>query len=134
MEQFIDNRRITLVARGTNRDWEATDLASSSVIAVDKLQHLLLTLVDSDARNLDIERVILDRAATASEFLDLLTAMPQEFLGDTVMIRDDGSAFLSATARGGSRVLYALAAPDVDFYLQANGLVPFEMEEQLRVA
>ena len=49
MEQFIDNRRITLVARGTNRDWEATDLATSSVIAVDKLQHLLLTLVDSDS-------------------------------------------------------------------------------------
>jgi len=134
MEQFIDNRRITLVARGTNRDWEATDLANSSVIAVDKLPHLLLTLTDSDANNLDIERVILDRAASASEFLDLLTAMPENFLGDTVMIRDDGSAFLSATARGGSRVLYALAPPDVDFYLQANGLVPFEMEAQLRVA
>ena len=134
MEQFIDNRRITLVARGTTRDWEATDLASSSVLAVDELPHLLLTLVDSDTNHLDVERVVLDRVATTSEFLDLLTAMPREFAGDTVMIRDDGSALLSSTARGGNRVLHGLAAPAVDFYLQANGLVPFDMEPELMVA
>jgi hypothetical protein len=134
MEQFIDNRRITLVAHGTTRDWEATDLASSSVLAVDELQQLLLTLVDSDTNHLKVERVILDGVGTASEFLDLLTAMPSEFAGDTVMIREDGSALLSSTARSGNRVLYGLAAPAVDFYLQVNGLVPFDMEPELMVA
>jgi hypothetical protein len=133
MEQNIEQRRITLVARGGGRDWEVTELASSMIMAIDSLSELTLTVVDLPLA-LDIERVILDGAASASQFLDLLTAMPPEFVGDALMIRDDHSGFLSATARGGSRVLYALTAPDVDFYLQANGLVPFESLPQLRVA
>ena len=133
MEQRIEERRITLVARNGSRDWETTDLASSVIMAVDSLPDLTLTVVDLWAA-LDIERVVLDAAATASQFLDLLTALPQEFAGDAVMIRSDGAAFLSAISRGSGRVLYTLTASDVDFYLQANGLVPFDTEPQLRIA
>ena len=133
MEQKIEQRRLTLVARGGSRDWEATDLASTSIMAIDSLPELTLTVVDLSAA-LDIERVILDGAANASQFLDLLTALPQEFAGDAMMIRNDGAAFLSAISRGSGRVLYTLTASDVDFYLQANGLVPFDTLPQLRIA
>jgi hypothetical protein len=133
MEQQMEQRRLTLVARGGSRDWETTDLASSSVMAIDELPELRETVADLWMA-LDIERVILDGAATASQFLDLLTALPQEFAGDAMMIRNDGAAFLSALSRGSGRVLYTLTAPDVDFYLQANGLVPFDTEPQLRIA
>jgi hypothetical protein len=132
MEQ-MEQRRLTLVSRGGGREWESTDLASSSIMTIDSLSELRLTIVDLWAA-LDIERVILDGAAGASEFLDLMTALPQEFAGDVVMIRNDGAAFLSAISRGSGRVLYTLTATDVDFYLQANGLVPFEVMPQLRVA
>ncbi|HEX7192230.1 MAG TPA: hypothetical protein VF381_11750 [Thermoanaerobaculia bacterium] len=102
-------------------------------MTIDSLPEMTLTVVDLWAA-IDIERVILDRAATASQFLDLLTSLPQEFAGDAIMIRDDGSAFLSAISRGSGRVLYTLTAPDVDFYLQANGLVPFDTHPALRIA
>jgi hypothetical protein len=133
MKQNIEQRRITIVARGGERDWEATELAGSMIMTIDSLPELVLTVVDLPLA-LDIERVILDCAATASQFLDLLTVMPPEFVGDALMIRADGSAFLSAMARAGSRVLYALTVTDVDFYLQANGLVPFDTMPQLRIA
>jgi|ERR1051326_5619826 hypothetical protein len=129
----MEQRRLTLVAHGGNRDWETTDLASSSIMSIDSLSELTLAVADLCVA-LDIERVILDRAATASQFLDLLTALPQEFAGDAVMIRNDGAAFLSAMSRGSGRVLYTLTATDVDFYLQANGLVPFDTEPHLRIA
>ena len=133
MEQRFEDRRLTVVARGGSRDWETTELASSAIMAIDSLADLTITVVDLWMA-LDIERVILDGAATPSQFLDLLTALPQEFAGDAVMIRHDGAAFLSAMSRGSGRVLYTLTATDVDFYMQANGLVPFSTEPQLRVA
>ena len=87
-----------------------------------------VTLVDSVPAMLsvaaaeDVERIILDRSATTDEFLDLLAALPQHIAGDVMLVRDDGRAFLSAVGRGGDRVLYALAACDVAFYFQTNGL------------
>ncbi|HVG24132.1 MAG TPA: hypothetical protein VND45_08275, partial [Thermoanaerobaculia bacterium] len=68
-------------------------------------------------------RVIIDRTGAAEEFLDLLTAFPAEFTGDALLIRDDGTGVLSATARGGDRVLYKLLAHDVRFYLETHDLV-----------
>jgi hypothetical protein len=102
-------------------------------MTIDSLSELTLTIADLYMA-LDIERVILDGGASASQFLDLMTALPHEFAGDVVMIRYDGAAFLSAISRGSGRVLYTLTATDVDFYLQANGLVPFDTTPQLRVA
>ncbi len=39
------------------------------------------------------------------------------------MIREDDAGFLSAAARGGDRVLYALSAEDMEFYLETQRLV-----------
>jgi hypothetical protein len=133
MEQALEQKRLTLVSRGGSRDWETTGLAGTSIMTIDRLEELTLTLVDLSVA-LDIERVILDCGATASQFLDLLTVLPHEFAGDAFMIREDGTAFLSALSRGSGRVLYTLTATDVDFYLQANGLVPFDTTPRLRIA
>jgi hypothetical protein len=70
----------------------------------------------------DVERIILDRSVTCEEFLHLLAALPADVTGDVMFIRHDRGAFLSADARGGGRVLYALGAADVDFYLATHGL------------
>ena len=70
----------------------------------------------------DVEGVIIDGAASATEYLHLLATLPTAYAGDVVLI-DDDYAFVSATGRGGDRVLYTLRAEDVQFYLEAKMLV-----------
>jgi hypothetical protein len=124
-------RRITFVSRGSDlREWESTDRASSRVICVEPLPVLSYTLTAAED-HLDVERVVLDRSASSSEFLDLLAALPCDVTADVMMLREDGTAFLSAMARGGSRVLYSLSAKDVDFYLQAHGLIVYDNVVQM---
>jgi hypothetical protein len=72
---------------------------------------------------LDAERLIIDRAATADTFLQMLANLPAEFSGDVLRIDDAGAGYLSATGRGGDRVLYALTPSDVRFYLATHYLV-----------
>jgi len=45
--------------------------------------------------------------------------LPAAYAGDVLLIEDD-SAFVSATGRGGDRVLYALRPEDVQFYLETK--------------
>lgn len=122
-----DIRRITVIARPPQvpeRSWEHGPQAASRLIMLDSFTVLRYAvakpLVELDV---DVERIILDRSSSASEYLALLAQLPQEFRGDVVLIRDDDSGYLSATGRGGDRVLYALTAHDVRFYLEAHGLV-----------
>lgn len=129
--------RITLIARKPtkpNPDWNYARSSSMRVAFLDSVNALKFALgvAVSDAA-LDIERVVLDRAGSADEFLDLLAALPEEFNGDVLMIGEDGSAFLSAMGRGGDRILYSLASRDVRFYLEAHDLVTGRVETvQLR--
>ena len=122
-----DSRRITLIGRDPQknpRDWDLTLSASSRIVTVDSftvLRHTVANgVVDID---IDVERIILDKTSTAADYLALLAALPQQFCGDVIMIRDDESAFLSATGRGGDRVLYSLSPSDLRFYLETHGLV-----------
>ena len=106
-------KRLTLVVSTEPRhSWDG-----SSLLVCDSLPRMRQSVVTND-----VERVILDRCASADEFLHLLAALPGEVLGDVLSVREDGGAFLSATGRGGDRVLYALSPADVGFYLEANGL------------
>ena len=120
------NRRITLVASPATKpdlDWRMT--ASTTRLAfVGTLTALRFALekVATDPE-LDVERVIADRTGNAEDFLDLLANVPKEFAGDVVFLRDDGGGFISATGRGGDRVLYSLGAHDVRFYLETHDLV-----------
>ena len=122
-----DNRRITLVASGTNaveRDWQHSLNTPSRIIRVDSLallQHAVAGGIDQ--LEADVERLILEDCGSASDYLSLLASLPQEFAGDVIMICDDGKAFLSATGRGGDRVLYSLTQEDLDFYFEAHQLV-----------
>jgi hypothetical protein len=121
-----DNRRITLISRHKqlSRNWEDSRESRSRLVLLDSFAILRAavarSLVEMDA---DVERIILDRSSSASEYLSLLAQLPYEFNGDVLMIRDDESGFLSATGRGGDRVLYSLAAPDLRFYLETHGLL-----------
>jgi hypothetical protein len=129
-----DPRRITLVNRNPvmgERDWDCSPDASTRIIfvrAVSILEYALRNAVAELER--DVERVVVDRSATSSESLDLLSRIPHEFAGDLLIIRQDGSGFLSASARGDGRMLYPLSAADIEFYLETHGLLA---EEQHRM-
>ncbi len=122
-----DIRRITLVSRHTQlqeRQWDLSDGSSSKLVLLDTFAILRYTVASSvfivDA---DVERIVLDRSSSASDFLSLLAELPQQFSGDVMMIRDDDSGFLSSAGRGGDRILYALTADDVRFYLETQKIV-----------
>ena len=108
------NRRLTLVISKMSRSsWNR-----AGVLFLDSVARLRQAVATND-----VERIIIDRCASADEFLHLLAALPKETPGDVMSVRDDGGAFLSSTGRGGDRVLYALSPADVGFYFQTNGLM-----------
>ena len=133
-----DNRRITLISRNgrsAERDWDLSTNAPSRVIAVESLLVLRYALAGGLAEvNRDVERVILDRTTSASEYLSLLASLPAEFAGDVLMITNDDSGFLSSLGRGGDRVLYALSATDIRFYLETHDLVVGEAIAESKVS
>ena len=94
-----DPRRITLVNLPPldSRDWDCSLGASTRIILVRTVAILEHALDELDR---DVERVIVDRGATAAEGLHLLSHLPAEFHGDVLIILNDGSGFLSARARG----------------------------------
>ena len=119
--------RITLIARKPttpNVDWNHARSSSMRVAFLESVNALkfALSVAVSDAA-LDIERVVVDRAGSAEDVLDLLAALPEQFNGDLLMIGEDSTAFLSAMGRGGDRILYALSRRDVRFYLETHDLV-----------
>jgi hypothetical protein len=122
---MVDDR-LTLVARDHHKpelDWNYRSGARRSVAFAPSTALLLDALGAGLEMGFDIGRVIVDRAAVADQFLDLLVELPAEFSGDALLIRDDGSGVLSATGRGGGRELHALTVHDVRFYLEAHDLV-----------
>ena len=81
-----DERRITLVGRHkqmTQRTWVSSNEAANRIVMLDSFTMLRSTvlspLVKSDA---DVDRIVLDRSCSESEFLALLAELPQEFSGD----------------------------------------------------
>jgi hypothetical protein len=120
---MLDTRRITLISRNAGaqtRSWNLTAEAANRIIFVEIFSLLRYAL---DHVSQDVDRVLVDRTATAAEFLDLLTALPSAFLGDVLLVREDGSGFLSTVGRADGRLLYALKETDVQFYLDAHDLV-----------
>ena len=122
-----DKRRITLICHGATaarRDWNLNGDHSTRVITMRTFPILSYALHNGvNELQQDVERVVIDRATTANGFLDLLASLPEGFTGDLLFIGDNGDAYLSATGRGGDRVLYALKGSDVDFYLATHGLL-----------
>jgi hypothetical protein len=122
-----NDNRITLIARHATKpdvDWNYARCHCDHVAFLDSMGALKFAVRSALTQgDLDIERVIVDRAGSAAEFLDLLASVPAQLAGDILYITDDGAGFLSATGRGGDRVLYALTPRDVRFYLETQDLV-----------
>ena len=124
----METRRITLVTRPTTRHserpWNFSNEAQSRVIVVGSFTVLRYALEGSMSEMAhDVERLVVDRTASPSQYLELLASLPDEFVGDVVYIRDDESAFLSAAGRGAGRVIYTLSQHDLSFYLATHDLV-----------
>ncbi|MFL6248685.1 MAG: hypothetical protein ACJ74H_21860 [Thermoanaerobaculia bacterium] len=118
--------RITLIAREATKpdvDWNYARCRGENVAFLDSVGALKFAVRSALRDRLDIERMIVDRAGNAAEFLDLLAAVPNELAGDILLILDNGAGFMSSTGRGGDRVLYALTPHDVRFYLETQDLV-----------
>jgi hypothetical protein len=113
--------RLTLIACGDAHrpDWSDHPEAAARLAFLNGDSHLRVEVLAALSEpTLDAERLILDRAATADAFLDVLASLPPEFSGDVLRIDDSGGGFLSAAGRGGDRVLYRLRPDDVRFYLE----------------
>ena len=120
------HRRLTIIARDTHKpdmDWNYAPSIGEAVAFLDAGSALRAALSAGVELGLDIGRIIVDRAGTPDQFLELLASLPGEFAGDALFIRDDGSGVMSATGRGGGRVLYSLSTHDVRFYLETSNLV-----------
>lgn len=120
------NERVSLVVRNEESFWDAwsEDSAQVPLRFVTSLHEALCAVsAGVHGAGAEIGSIVVDRAAPADAVLDLLAALPAEFTGDVLYIRRDRSGLVSAMARGGGRVIYALAPDDVQFYLGANGLM-----------
>ncbi|HSP14348.1 MAG TPA: hypothetical protein VLV78_06325 [Thermoanaerobaculia bacterium] len=121
-----DPRRITLLLAGDrspNRLWaNPQQQQQTRIIFVHNFAVLRYTIQSRAFSKHDVERMIIDHAATAADFLRLLATLPLEYHGDVLLLSGHGN-FLSTAARGDGRRLYALANDDLDFYLREHQLV-----------
>ena len=131
----MPTRPITVVAREHHYhfDW-LEDALDTRIAFLDAGPDLRLS-IDAvlNEPTLDVARLIIDDAATADVFLEILAALPAHFSGDVLRIDGMGCGFLSATGRGGDRLLYSLRPHDVRFYLYAHGLVRTDDRELLEL-
>jgi hypothetical protein len=127
-----DNRRITLVARDPGAEplnWDESN-PRNRLLFIDSISFLRLAIDRGiNEHDQDVERVIIDRRGTALQFLEALSSLPPEFVGDVLFVMNDGNGFLSSLGRGGDRVLYAVSPQDVGFYLETHGLIWKESSE-----
>src|SRR5713226_2342555 len=117
-----DRRRMTLVTRGRKPrlwSWETSSAVATRLVFVEGL----VAVRNALQAGLVIERIVLDQSSTAGEYLDLLSSLPHEGMGDVLLIHRDDRGYLNAIGRGGDRVLYALDANDVHFYLTTHGVL-----------
>ena len=120
-------QRLTLIARAANKpsfDWNHERSRRGQLAFIETLNALRFAFGPAvNDVGVDFERVIVDRCGDAETFLEFLSTMPLSYPGDVLFLRDDGSGFLSATGRGGDRLLYSLRPRDVRFYLETHDLV-----------
>jgi len=124
-------RRITVVVVQASKpilDWKFNHSAATQLTFLDSLDSLRFAVsLSVEESSLDLGRVIIDRSATADDLLAFLSSIPTAFTGDILFIRDDLTGFLSATGRGGNRLMYRLEENDLRFYLETNDLVTDRM-------
>lgn len=125
----MDNqpRRITLILGRpdvSSHRWNVSPDCASRLIFVGNfamLRHGLHSGVAELCQ--DVDRVVLEDGASAVQYLELLSSLPSQFLGDVLLVTRDGSGFISAVGRGGDRLLDSLKPHDLEFYLSTHGLL-----------
>ncbi len=119
-----ESKRITLIARAAGAadcTWRLPAGSEKRLMVIAPTRGLRHTLVNWVLKSdYDVERVIIDRAVTHDGFLELLSALPDDYVGDLLMIDEQRRGYLSSSCRGGDRVLYRLSAEDVDFYFDSH--------------
>jgi hypothetical protein len=119
-----ESKRITLIARAAgvaDCTWRLPAGSDKRLMVIAPTRGLRHTLVNWVLKSdYDVERVIIDRAVTHDGFLELLSALPDDYIGDLLMIDEQRRGYLSSSCRGGDRVLYRLSAEDVDFYFDSH--------------
>jgi len=127
----MKSQGITLVCRDANtpdRDWNLSIRSQARILITEQLNVLRYAIsATAGETGVDVERIILDRAGCAENFLQLVASLPHFFAGDALFLKEDGSAFMSSSGRGGDRVMYQLSVQDVRFYLETASLVPNSM-------
>ena len=122
-----DTKRITLIARSAasaDRTWRVPDGSDKRLMVIAPPKGLRHTLVNWVLKSdYDVERVIIDRAVTHGAFLELLDSLPHDYVGDLLMIDDNGRGYLSSACRGGDRVLYRLSERDLEFYFATHQVI-----------
>lgn len=122
MINAADSRRITLLCARPGRVW-SSPRGSSRIVTAGTFAILQQAIILAVETNLDLERVVIDGAASSTEFLLLIATMPVEVNADVLLISEGGGGFLSSRGRGGDRVLYSLTPMDIQFYLEAQHLI-----------
>lgn len=114
--------RVIMLLEGARSftDWEC-EARGRNLVRVQNVA-MLSAALDTGIHELGIEvtHIILDGAASATEFLSLLTEVSADFRGDILWIAEDGLGFLSGITAGDGRVLYRLRPEDIEFYVTAS--------------
>jgi CheY-like chemotaxis protein len=122
----MTHRLITILVSKENSQmqrWRTSAHVGSRIVPFPDVATVQRTIAGRRDRDpFEVERVIIDNAATASEFLLFLATLPAEFKGDVLFVEGYSRAFLSAAGVEGRRSLYTLDADDVDFYCAVYAL------------
>ncbi|MEO8036703.1 MAG: hypothetical protein ABI837_19870 [Acidobacteriota bacterium] len=104
---------------GNWSDWTHC-FVECEIVNVAEFSVLASTLRALHEEGREVERVVIDGSMPAASCLEFLATLPRRFMGDILFIAREGRTFLSATGRGGDRILYMLEPRDVLFYLQVH--------------
>ena len=106
---------------------------------VDTLDQIVRAMATVNIAAASIARIVIEEAIEGVSFLNLITSLPPDFLGDVLLIAGLGRAFLSSHLEGGARMLYLLDHEQLGRYLDlyrlregANASEPFK-PERLRI-
>src|ERR1017187_8210187 len=115
-----DSMTLVYARHDREQDWKRLGTARK-IITVRNFNVLAAAIsIAVSEKVADVRQVIFDRTIGSEKFLQLLSALPTEFLGDVLAVFEDGGGYLSAITRQEGRVIYRLEPGDVDFYLELH--------------
>jgi CheY-like chemotaxis protein len=89
---------------------------------VDDIDQIVRAMANVAVAAASIARIVIEGAADGTEFLNLITGLPPEYLGDIILISTPDRAFLSRAVDGGQRQMFLLDSDALDRYTGAYRL------------